>query len=136
MLNRFPYNLKSRVTPSVSLSLCRSVVTHGRKTVPLASHQCQLQTVPLASHQCRLLTSNSYSGHHSLMELIQNVHKFPRATILQEDLPMEFMVYCVEGFWTGPQVLFLFTALFLQLVWTEDNVHHASVLSEAALGLR
>jgi hypothetical protein len=74
------------------------------------------------------------------MDLMQDVHTCPSAAILQEDLPKEFTVYCVKGFAEilkgHEQVLCLFTELFLQLVWTEDHAHHASVLSEAALGLR
>lgn len=129
ILKRFPFNLKSRVTPT----LCFNVLVQECCDTPLTHTSANFKGF-------RLLTATLATIPSRNCPPSPHVHTFLRASILQEDLPKELTVYCVEGFGEvhkdHEQVLFLFTALFLQLVWTEDNVHHASVLSEAALGLR
>lgn len=85
------------------------------------------------------LSPPSHLGLHSQVELLQEVHT-NGAFKMQEDFPKKVTIYGIKNFEKvhkgHEQVLFLFTAFFLQLACSEDHVHSASVLSEATQRFR
>lgn len=84
------------VQSEVSMSLCRRKRRKTLNRTGTSTHSC-LTLVPTPK-RFRLLTANCNSGHHPLMELMQDVHTFPKAAMLHKGLPKKFTVYCVEGF--------------------------------------